>query len=68
MNRIVLRFFHRVFFWNYERGSWQWDLSCLFFLFVIFTTPPDFLQEFTRHRLAPREIHSILVAWLSALF
>lgn len=49
-----------IFYWTYERGSWQWDLSCLFFLLVIFTTPHDFLENFTRHPLSPDQIRSIL--------
>jgi len=54
------RFFWRIFFWTYERGSWQWDLSCLFFLVVIFTTPADFLQSQTANPLSPSQIRSLL--------
>jgi hypothetical protein len=25
--------------WNYERGSWQWDVLCILILAFIFLTP-----------------------------
>ena len=54
------RLLYRAFYWTYERGSWQWDVSCLVFIVIIFTTPSDFLSQFTRHPLQPQEIHSIV--------
>lgn len=54
------RFLAAVFYWTYERGSWQWDLSCLFFIIVIFTTPQDFLESFSRRPLSPNEIRGLL--------
>ena len=62
------RFFHRVFFWTFPRGSWQWDLSCLFFLFVIFITPRDFLENYSHAPLTPEQIRGILLDWLVSLF
>jgi hypothetical protein len=64
---MIARFLRNIFFWTYERGSWQWDLSCLFFLLVIFTTPKDFLLDCTRHSMAPVQIHEILTGWLRSL-
>jgi hypothetical protein len=57
-------FFYRAFFWTYDRGSWQWDVSCLVFLIIIFTTPKDFLSHYTRHLLSAGQIHEILFSWL----
>ena len=54
------RFFRNVFYWTYVRGSWQWDLSCLFFLLVIFTTPADFLQSHTANPLSPQQIRHLI--------
>jgi|GEM_PF-3181142 len=54
------RFLYRVFFWTYERGSWQWDISCLVFILIIFTTPADFLMNFTRNPMTPDEIHGMI--------
>jgi hypothetical protein len=56
----ILRFFKRVLYWTYSRGSWQWDLMCLFIIAVIFTTPKDFLHQYTRRPLNPAQIRQIL--------
>jgi hypothetical protein len=56
----MISFLRTVFYWNYERGSWQWDIACLIFLVIIFATPPDFLQAFTRHPLSPGELHRLI--------
>jgi hypothetical protein len=61
------RFLKNVFFWTYDRGSWQWDLSCLFFILVIFTTPQDFLLNYSRFPLTPEEIRGILIDWIRSL-
>jgi hypothetical protein len=61
---MIGRFLYRVFYWTYERGSWQWDVSCLVFILIIFTTPPDFLSQFTRHPMNSREIHALLTHFL----
>lgn len=62
------RFFYRVLFWTYDRGSWQWDVSCLFFLVVIFTTPQDFLMNNTQNPLTPDQIRSLVVNCLKSFF
>ncbi len=61
---MIGRFLYRAFYWTYDRGSWQWDISCLIFLLIIFTTPHDFLLDFTLHPLTSNQIHEILVSWL----
>lgn len=58
-------FFIRAFFWTYSRGSWQWDISCLVFIVIIFTTPKDFLLSYTLHPLTPEQIQSIVVSFFS---
>ena len=62
------RFLYRVFFWTYQRGSWQWDLCCLFFLAVIFTTPSDFLVDYSRETLTPEQIRAIVWNWIRSFF
>ena len=63
---MIGRFVYNVLYWPYERGSWQWDVSCLVFLVVIFATPSDFLEAYTRRPLDPGEIHQKLLAFLGA--
>jgi hypothetical protein len=29
----------KIFFWNYARNTWQWDLLCMVILIFIFLTP-----------------------------
>jgi hypothetical protein len=66
--KLLGRFFYRVLFWTYDRGSWQWDVSCLFFLVVIFTTPQDFLMNYAENPLTPDQIRSLVVNCLKSFF
>lgn len=58
------RFLAAALYWTYERGSWQWDVSCLCFILVIFTTPHDFLGNFSHRPLSPDQIRSLLLSFL----
>jgi hypothetical protein len=53
------RFLVAVFYWQFNRGSWPWDLCCLFHIAIIFATPRDFLECYTRHPMTPDQIRSI---------
>ena len=33
----------KIFFWNYPRNTWQWDLLCVVILIFIFLTPKRWL-------------------------
>jgi len=57
---MIGRFLKNVFYWQYSRGSWQWDLSCLVFILIIFTTPHDFLSQYSHHLLSPEQIQFML--------
>jgi hypothetical protein len=61
---MIGRLLYRSFYWTYDRGSWQWDISCLVFLLIIFTTPSDFLSHYTLHAMTPGEIHRFLLEFL----
>lgn len=65
--RMIGRFLSRAFFWTYERGSFPWDLCCLFIIAIIFSTPADFLTEYSQRPLGPDQIHDLVVAWLASL-
>ena len=67
MNRIA-GFLYRIFYWTYERGSWQWDLCCLGFLLVIFLTPRDLLESYARNPLSPDQIRRLFIASFTDLF
>ena len=34
-----------VVLWNYERGSWQYDVFCLLIIAFIFLTPKDWFNK-----------------------
>jgi len=42
----------KIFFWNYERNTWQWDVLCVVILIFIFLTPKSWLGNGERPRLA----------------
>jgi len=44
----------KIFFWNYERNTWQWDLLCVVILIFIFLTPKSWFASGER---APNKVH-----------
>jgi hypothetical protein len=40
----------KIFFWNYARNTWQWDLLCVVFLIFIFLTPKWWFEDSERLR------------------
>jgi hypothetical protein len=40
----------KIFFWNYARNTWQWDLLCVVFLIFIFLTPKSWFAGSERPR------------------
>jgi hypothetical protein len=44
----VLNFFKKLFFWNYERNTWQWDALCVAILIFIFLTPKSWWENSER--------------------
>jgi hypothetical protein len=44
----VLNFLKKLFFWNYERNTWQWDALCVAILIFIFLTPKSWWENSER--------------------
>ena len=44
----------KIFFWNYARNTWQWDLLCVVILIFIFLTPKDWFAGSER---PPNRMH-----------
>ena len=61
-------FFYRVFFWTYNRGTWQWDLMCLFLLMIIFGTNRNFLEKYSAHPMTSSQIYSQILDYLKSIF
>jgi hypothetical protein len=38
----------KIFFWNYPRNTWQWDLLCVVILIFIFLTPKSWFERSER--------------------
>lgn len=38
-------FFSRIFFWSYERGSWQYDLAVIAILIFVLLTPGRWFHD-----------------------
>jgi len=38
----------KIFFWNYPRNTWQWDLLCVVILIFIFLTPKSWFASSER--------------------
>jgi len=49
----------KIFFWNYARNTWQWDLLCVVILIFIFLTPKGW---FTSGERAQNTVHQSPVA------
>ena len=46
--------------WNYERGTWQYDVFCLLIIAFIFLTPKEWFDK--RERLATQTARLIVKA------
>ena len=42
--RGLLTTLKKLFFWNYPRNTWQWDLLCVIILIFIFLTPKSWFD------------------------
>jgi hypothetical protein len=49
----------KIFFWNYERNTWQWDLLCVVILIFIFLTPKSWFASGERPQ---QKVHQSPVA------
>src|SRR5436190_18721350 len=44
----LLRTIRKIFFWNYARNTWQWDILCVLILIFIFLTPKTWFESSKR--------------------
>jgi len=57
--RGLLTTLKKIFFWNYARNTWQWDLLCVVILIFIFLTPKSWFSSGER---AQSMVHPSAVA------
>jgi hypothetical protein len=41
----LLSLLKKLFFWNYARNTWQWDVLCVVILIFIFLTPKSWFEN-----------------------
>ena len=46
----MLSLLRKLFFWNYARNTWQWDVLCVVILIFIFLTPKSWFENSERRR------------------
>ena len=44
----LLGVLRKLFFWNYARNTWQWDVLCVVILIFIFLTPKSWFENSER--------------------
>ena len=57
--RALISTLKKIFFWNYARNTWQWDLLCVVILIFIFLTPNRWFASSER---PANEVHQSPVA------
>jgi hypothetical protein len=55
MLRVLLTTLKKIFFWNYARNTWQWDLLCVVCLIFIFLTPKSWFDNGERPSAVPHQ-------------
>jgi hypothetical protein len=48
----------KLFFWNYARSSWQWDILCVVILIFIFLTPKSWFETGERRSVMAHQTPS----------
>jgi len=48
----LLSWLRKLFFWNYARNTWQWDVLCVVILIFIFLTPKSWFEKGERRGFA----------------
>lgn len=51
----MLNVLKKLFFWNYARNTWQWDILCALILVFIFLTPKSWFENSERRGSFPHQ-------------
>jgi hypothetical protein len=54
----------KLFFWNYARNTWQWDVLCVVILIFIFLTPKSWFENSERRAYAAHQNANISVVFI----
>jgi hypothetical protein len=62
----VLDLLKKLFFWNYARNTWQWDVLCVVILIFIFLTPKSWFENSERDRLIAHQNPTVSTVFVGA--
>ena len=62
----LLNFLKKLFFWNYARNTWQWDILCVVILIFIFLTPKSWFENSERHRSVEHQNQAVTTVLVGA--
>ena len=51
----MLSVLRKLFFWNYARNTWQWDVLCVVILIFIFLTPKSWFENGERRGVSAHQ-------------
>lgn len=57
----MLSVLKKLFFWNYERNTWQWDVLCVAILIFIFLTPKSWFENSERRGVFRHQTSASLI-------
>jgi hypothetical protein len=63
--RGLLTTLKKIFFWNYARNTWQWDVLCVVILIFIFLTPKSWFSSSERSQAAEHQSQIVKTVLLS---
>jgi hypothetical protein len=63
--RGLLTTLKKIFFWNYARNTWQWDVLCAVILVFIFLTPKSWLSSGERPQAKEHQSPIAMTVFLS---
>jgi hypothetical protein len=61
----LLDVLRKMFFWNYARNTWQWDVLCVVILIFIFLTPKSWFENGERQRLNAHQNPAVSIVYIS---
>jgi hypothetical protein len=60
----LLSVLKKLFFWNYARNTWQWDVLCVVILIFIFLTPKSWFENSERRRSSAHQNSAVTTVFV----
>ncbi len=62
----MLSVLRKMFFWNYARNTWQWDVLCVVILIFIFLTPKSWFENSERRHSSAHQNPAVATVLVGA--